>query len=68
MGGFFVAVGAFQVWSGSTSGDPFSIFGILIFVVGWVLGWAGLYELTNLVIRHRTEKMDALEPDQPIDE
>ena len=62
IGGFFIAAGAFQVWSGSTSGNPFTALGILIFIVGWVMGWAGIYELTNLMNRRRIAEMDTLEP------
>lgn len=57
-GGFFIAAGAFQVWSAVTAGSPFTVPGILIFIVGWVLGWAGIYEATNLVNRRRTEEME----------
>lgn len=63
MGGFFIAAGAFQVWSASTAGNPFTALGILIFIGGWVLGWAGIFEITNLVNRRRIAEMDALDPD-----
>ncbi|MFC1529944.1 hypothetical protein ACFL41_02065 [Gemmatimonadota bacterium] len=65
LGGFFIAVGAFQVWSGSTQDTPFNVIGILIFTGGWLLGWIGLFGITTLVLHRRKERMDALEPDTP---
>ena len=65
IGGFFIAAGAFQIWSSVTKGDPFSAGGILTFVLGWLLGWMCLFGLTNLVMRRRRERMDTLESDLP---
>jgi len=65
IGGFFIAVGILQIWSGSTQGTPLNIIGILIFTAGWLLGWVVLFELTNLVLRRRQERMDTMEADPP---